>query len=191
MTPSMIVIAGPPGSGKSSIFPVSKFNVPFFNADDRAAALNGGSYHGLTTLIRQQVNKEFEAFIWNQINSKASFALETTLRSKVTFDQAAAARAAGFTVEMRYLALGNFGQHLQRVKARAFAGGHSASEATLRRIFDLSMANLKQAIQQMDLLEVYDNSAPGGPPVRVLESHNGEITFVADDAPPWLLAALD
>ena len=33
----MIVIAGPPGSGKSSIFPVSKFEVPFFNADDRAA----------------------------------------------------------------------------------------------------------------------------------------------------------
>ena len=97
----MIVIAGPPGSGKSSIFPVSKFSVPYFNADDRAAALNGGSYHGLTTTIRQQVNKEFEAFIWNQINCKTSFALETTLRSPVTFDQAAAARAAGFTVEMR------------------------------------------------------------------------------------------
>ena len=142
-------------------------------------------------MIRQQVNKEFEAFIWNQINSKASFALETTLRSNVTFDQAAAARAAGFTVEMRYLALGNFGQHLQRVKARAFAGGHSASETTLRLIFDSSMANLRQAIDQMDLLEVYDNSAPGGPPVLVLESRQGEIIFIAEAAPQWLLAALD
>lgn len=136
------------------------------------------------------MNKEFEAFIWNQINSKMSFAIETTLRSRVTFDQAVAAKAVGFTVEMRYLALGNFHQHLERVMSRSDAGGHSASETTLRRIFDSSMANLRQAIQQMDLLEVYDNSAPGGPPDRVLESRNGEVLFVADDAPPWLLAAL-
>lgn len=54
MPPLMIVIAGPPGSGKSSVFPVSKFDVPFFNADDRAASLNVGSYHGITTTIRQQ-----------------------------------------------------------------------------------------------------------------------------------------
>ena len=191
MSPPMIVIAGPPGSGKSSVFPVSKFDVPFFNADDRAAVLNDGSYHGITSIIRRQVNKEFEAFIWNQINSKISFAIETTLRSRVTFDQAAAAKSAGFTIEMRYLALGDFSQHLERVMSRSDAGGHSASETTLRRIFDSSMANLKQAIQQMDLLEVYDNSAPGGPPMRVLESRQGEIMFIAEAAPQWLLAALD
>ena len=191
MPPRMIVIAGPPGSGKSSIFPVSKFSVPYFNADDRAAALNGGSYHGLNTTIRQQVNKEFEAFIWNQIENRMSFAIETTLRSRVTFDQAAAAKSAGFTVEMRYLALSQFSQHLERVMSRADAGGHSASETTLRRIFDSSIANLRQAIDQMDLLEVYDNSAPGGPPVIVLESRQGEIIFTAEAAPHWLLAALD
>jgi len=43
MNPKMIVIAGPPGSGKSTAFSVSSFGVAFFNADDRAAELNGGS----------------------------------------------------------------------------------------------------------------------------------------------------
>jgi len=43
MIPKMTVIAGPPGSGKSSIFPVSGFGVAYFNADDWAAKHNGGS----------------------------------------------------------------------------------------------------------------------------------------------------
>jgi hypothetical protein len=40
----MVVVAGPPGGGKSSLFPVSTFGISHFNADDRAAELNGGSY---------------------------------------------------------------------------------------------------------------------------------------------------
>jgi predicted ABC-type ATPase len=34
MRPRMYIVAGPPGSGKSSAFPVSGFGVDFFNADD-------------------------------------------------------------------------------------------------------------------------------------------------------------
>jgi hypothetical protein len=58
----MIVVAGPPGGGKSSLFPVSSFGISHFNADDRAAELNGGSYVGITKEIRAAVNREFEAF---------------------------------------------------------------------------------------------------------------------------------
>jgi len=53
MSPRMIVVAGPPGSGKSSLFPVSGFGVPYFNADDRAAELNGGSYVGISRQVRK------------------------------------------------------------------------------------------------------------------------------------------
>jgi hypothetical protein len=48
--PAMIVIASPPGSGKSTAFPVFSLGdlrgeaCECFNADDRAAELNGGSY---------------------------------------------------------------------------------------------------------------------------------------------------
>jgi len=121
MLPRMIVVAGPPGSGKSSAFPVSAFGVAFFNADDRAAELNGGSYHGISGKIRQTVNREFETFIHTQIDSGHSFAIETTLRSTVTFEQARRARAAGFVIEMRYLALRDFALHLERIKVHADA----------------------------------------------------------------------
>ncbi len=37
MRPVMVVIAGPPGSGKSTAFPVRESGVDYFNADDVAA----------------------------------------------------------------------------------------------------------------------------------------------------------
>lgn len=191
MSPKMIVVAGPPGSGKSSIFPVSGFGVAYFNADDRAAELNGGSYLGIPKHIRAVVNREFEAFILGCIEQRTSFAVETTLRSAVTFEQAALAKAAGFTVEMRYLALHNFAMHVERVKARADAGGHSASETTLRRIHTASLANLGRAIAEMDDIWVYDNSPVGGPPKLILERDKGVIRFLSEEAPDWLTTALD
>lgn len=101
----MIIAAGPPGSGKSSAFPVQEEGVDFFNADDGAAKLNGGSYQNIPEHIRSQVNKEFEAFVLDRIGRGESFALETTLRSDVTFRQARLARAAGFETTMTYIAL--------------------------------------------------------------------------------------
>src|ERR1700723_3080763 len=105
MKPRMIVVAGPPGSGKSTAFPVDSFGATFFNADDRAAALNRGSYVAISRQIRQQVNREYERFVIDCVRRLESFAIETTLRSDVTFEQARLAKAAGFEIEMRYLAL--------------------------------------------------------------------------------------
>lgn len=189
--PRMVIIAGPPGSGKSSIFPVARFRLAWFNADDRAAELNGGSYAAIPRQVRSIVNREFESFVRQSIDQRISFALETALRSTITFEQAALAKAAGFVTEMRYQALRDFSLHINRVKARADAGGHSASETALRDIYRSSLANLPRALDEMDALHIYDNSAPGGPPALLLESVAGNIVFAASDPPTWLRDALD
>jgi len=191
MPPRMVVIDGPPGSGKSSAFPVAQSGLRFFNADDRAAALNGGSYIGIPLETRRIVNREFEAFVLGSIRDRTGFALETTLRSKIAFEQARIAKAAGFQTEMRYLALRDFAMHIERIKARADSGGHSASESTLLPTYKSSLANLSEAIREMDKLWAYDNSDPGGPPRLLLESDRGDVQFVADNPPSWLTAALD
>lgn len=191
MPPRMIVVAGPPGSGKSSLYPLSSFGCAYFNADDRAAELNRGSYIAIPAGVRQVVNREFEAFVVGSIERRVTFAIETTLRSDVTFEQARLAKQAGFQVEMRYLALRDFETHLERVKARADAGGHSGSETTLRRIYDASLRNLRRAIQELDLVWVYDNTELDASHPLVLETRNGEIQFLADDPPSWLNKALD
>jgi predicted ABC-type ATPase len=182
----MFIVAGPPGAGKSKAFPVAGFGVDFFNADDRAAALNGGSYLNIPRRIRDEINILFESFVLDHIERRASCAFETTLRSAITFDQAAIARRAGFMIEMRYVALRDFPMHLERVKMRAEAGGHSAPESILRTIYESSVGNLPRAIQEMDLLHVYDNSGWGVTPKVLLQAEQGEVVYLADQIPDWL-----
>jgi hypothetical protein len=67
----------PPVSGKSTVFPVSGFGVEFFNADDLAAQLNGGSYRGIPQSIRARVNGLFESFVYDCIARRASFSRST------------------------------------------------------------------------------------------------------------------
>lgn len=189
MRPRMFVVAGPPGSGKSTAFPVSGFGAAFFNADDRAAVLNGGSYTGISRQIRQQVNREYADFVIDCVNRHDSFAIETTLRSQVTFEQARFAKSAGFRIEMRYLALEGFSMHLERVKARADSGGHSAPESVLRRIHDASLGNLPRAVEVVDQVWIYDNSRFGGPPQLVMETEVGRIVFLQNPPPAWLSQA--
>jgi predicted ABC-type ATPase len=73
----MTVVAGPPGSGKSSRFPLSSFHIDWFNADDRAAELNLGSFHKIPAEIRAKVNLEFQQWILDHIRDRQSFAIET------------------------------------------------------------------------------------------------------------------
>ena len=80
--------------------------------------------------------------------------------------------------------------HLERVKARADTGGHSASEATLRRIYEASLMNLRRAVQELDVVWVYDNTDINSSHPLVFEAHSGEIHFLVDNPPDWLRAAL-
>jgi predicted ABC-type ATPase len=138
----MFIVAGPPGSGKSDAFRLREFGVDFFNADDRAAELNGNSYHRIPLEIRSQVNREFEAFIEDHIDRRISFAFETTLRTSVTFAQARHAHANGFIVSMSYVALNTVELNLDRIELRSKLGFHSAPAEVLRDIHARSLENL-------------------------------------------------
>ncbi len=190
----MFIIAGPPGAGKSSAFPLNAFVDRFFNADDRAAELNSGSYLEIPLEIRRIVNREFESFVHGCIARRESFAVETTLRSRITFEQAKRATSSGFRVLMTYVALDSFEHHLMRVLQRARLGGHSASESTLRRIYQSSLTNLKTTLHPqesgIEMVRIYDNSVFRKEPRLVLESVRGRVVRLSPQFPEWTKAAL-
>ncbi len=194
MQPELYIVAGPPGSGKSDAFRVSDYNVDFFNADDRAAALNGGSYHDIPLEIRKRTNQEFERFIEVHIDGRKSFAFETTLRTAITFEQAARAHNAGFWVSMTYVALEDVQVNLARIKTRAKLGFHSAPVAVLRDIHARSLENLKRAVAEcgvcIDRLTVYDNSAFQQAPTLIAEIELGRLIYLASPLPLWATDAL-
>jgi predicted ABC-type ATPase len=141
--PRLFIVAGAPGSGKSRSFPVSEFGVEYFNADDRAAQLNGGSYHDIPLTIRALVNREFESLIASHIANQTSLALETTLRSPIVFDQIRSARQSGFEIMMRYIGIADPAINLKRIKVRFKRGFHAAPVDVLMAIHAQSHENLK------------------------------------------------
>ncbi len=192
--PEMLIVAGPPGAGKSSVFPLRKLVDNSFNADDRAAALNGGSYRAIPLTIRQQVNREFERFVADNIGFPRSFALETTLRSNITFEQAKHAKSVGFQVSMIYVALDGFALHLERVRMRTFAGGHAASGSALRKIYESSLKNLPIALNPaesgIDEVRIFDNTLFLEDPRLVLSADGGQVVGISNTFPLWLRTAL-
>lgn len=165
-----------------------------FNADDRAAELNSGSYKNIPIAVRAAGNSEFEEFVRRNIRDGASFAVETTLRSAITFGQAKLASENGFRVSMFYVALDTVERHIERVMRRAVRGGHSASESTLRRIHASSLHNLPVALipdkSRIEIVQIYDNSRSEKRPRLVLEVRQGRIIRLADNFPEWVQRAL-
>jgi predicted ABC-type ATPase len=177
----------PPGAGKSRVLTVSSFGVDSFNADDRAALLNTGSYLAIPAAVNREVNSQW-AFVPDHIQRRVSCAFETTLRSEITFSQAALARQAAFHTEMGFVALHDFALHLERVKIPADAGGHSAPESVLRAIYEASTGNPPRAIREVNFVHVYDNSRWGLTPTVLLQAEDGEVVHLADDRPTLALS---
>src|SRR5260370_13632835 len=74
--PRMIVVGGPPGSGKTRYFPVTAFGVNAFNIDDRCAQILG-SYRAIPRDVRRAVAKECERFVLDHIERRESVSLAT------------------------------------------------------------------------------------------------------------------
>jgi len=112
------------------------------------------------------VNIEFQRWILDHIAARRSFALETTLRSPITFEQSRLAHEHGFWTSMDYVAAGSAEESIRRIIERSYRGGHSASERLVRGIYEKSIANLFTALDfaesGIELVRVYDNSEVGG-----------------------------
>ena len=192
--PIMYVVAGPSGSGKTSAFPGDSFGCDYFNADDYAAQLNGGSYVGIPKSIRAIVGPMCEKFIQDHIAAGKDFATETTLRSTIVFDQMKQAHEAGFNVEFNYVCVDSISKSIGRVANRADLGGHSGSEDTVRKIRSSSLGNLPRVFDELgktiDLFELNDNSVFGVPPRLIASFLGREITFLASELPAWMDEAL-
>ena len=184
----MLVVAGPPGSGKTTYFPVSSFGVDSFNIDDRCAQVLG-SYRAISREVRRAVAGECERFVREHIASSRSFAVETTLRTNAAIEQAELARDSGFLAALSFVATDAIEENVRRVMQRAQSGGHAASERDIRAIHDASVAHLGKALATFHHARVYDSTAPWAPPRLVATASGGAITMLGA-TPDWLRRAL-
>ena len=186
----MIVVAGPPGSGKSTAFPVAASGTDHLNIDDLAAALNDGSHRNIPPEIRAEANLRCENFIKKHIENRKSFTVETTLRTEITFEQARAAHENTFEVHVTYVATDDVAINIERVAMRADGGGHSASVNRIRETYKASLRNLPRAMRELDQVIAFDNTRHAQDPVPVMVAERGRITYLAEGKPSWLVESL-
>jgi predicted ABC-type ATPase len=136
------------------------------------------------------VNLEFQQWILNHIRARQSFAIETTLRSPITFEHARLAREHGFWTAMEYVMAGSVEECVRRITERSYRGGYSASERLVREIHEKSTKNLLTALDfaesGIEIVRIYDNSEVGGDVKQVLSFRRGRPRSIAVEVPSWL-----
>jgi predicted ABC-type ATPase len=194
--PCIYVVAGTNGAGKSTVIgaAIVESGAEYFNPDDIARRLRAADQ----SLGQQEANTE----AWNQgrqhlehaIESRLTYAFETTLGGKTITALLARALAAGIDVKMWYVALATADLHIARVQARVSKGGHDIPRETIRARYDRSRQNLVRLLPVLTELRVFDNSAEGDPlagqtpvPHLVLHTACGKILAMCQPSavPEW------
>ncbi|MBI5478204.1 MAG: AAA family ATPase [Deltaproteobacteria bacterium] len=159
--PTIWVLAGPNGGGKSSLMGelLRECGGDYLNPDELTRQLmerNPG-------LARERAN----ALAWadglrrleEAISRRQSFAFETTLGGRTISRCLHRAADLGLAIRMWYVALDSADRHVARVHARARRGGHAVAEQRIRERYLQSRANLARLIPKLTSLRVFDNSA--------------------------------
>lgn len=91
----------------------------------------------------------------------------------------AAAREAGFAVNILYFSARNPDICIERIGRRVAEGGHDVTPELVRRRFRRSLANLPSYLAEADLWRVYE--ASGTTPRLALEGHGPRLVFRDDE----------
>lgn len=177
----LIVYAGANGAGKSSLRAGGADAVDVeIDPDSIARQINPANPRA----VDFAAGKEALCLFDSTLAEGRSLSLETTLTGRSVLGRMQAAKDAGYEVILRYVALGNPDQNIERVSARAASGGHWIEPDTIRRRVAGSLENLPAAMAIADRSVLLDNS--GATHRQVLDVEKGQILFKAFDTPKWL-----
>jgi predicted ABC-type ATPase len=192
--PTITVLAGTNGAGKSSIggAQLAATCAVFYNPDVETREL--------MTANPSMTLDEANAAAWgigkerleSAIESRTSFNFETTLGGATIARLLMTAHVKGLRVRVWYCGLRDAELHVARVRARVLRGGHHIAEKTIRERFDASRNNLCSILPSIDELMLYDNSDDADPhagraprPAQLLHYRDGRILHLASTIPAW------
>ncbi|HEY0025848.1 MAG TPA: zeta toxin family protein [Longimicrobium sp.] len=198
--PSIYVIAGVNGAGKSSIVGAHfvATGTPYYNPDVAAREYR----HARPGTGVEEANiaawNEGKRLLERAIDEGRDFVLETTLGGNTITALLERAAAEGFAVRIAFVGLDDVGLHLERVRMRVRRGGHDIPVHKIRERYDQAPRNLIRLLPHVTELRVFDNSAAGDPaegvepkPVEILYMAHGSIirALSRDAVPGWAWAS--
>ena len=143
MSPSIIILAGPHGAGKTtfarSFLPQEANCLRFINADLIAAGLSPFALEAAALKAGRLMLREID----DCVKQKESFAFETKLSGLGYLSRIRQWRLMGYEVSLYFLALPSAETAIMRVAARVKQGGHNIPESVIRRRFIAGLRNFE------------------------------------------------
>jgi predicted ABC-type ATPase len=196
MRPSIYVIAGVNGAGKSSVAGETfrQSGADYYNPDEAARRLLAANPGLKQTEANSAAWHEGVRLLKRAIDERLDFAFETTLGASTIPRLLKEAATAGIEIYVWYVGLESPELQIARVKARVARGGHDISEKDIRRRYEHSRLNLIELLPFLRALRIFDNSAEADPavgqtpkPMPVLSTERGRILEPKDlrQTPEW------
>lgn len=193
MRPVLLVIAGPNGSGKTTVTVRLRaerwsHGVEYLNPDD-VARDRFGDWNSPTASL--------EAARWTTERRDAllakgeGLAFETVFSSTEKVDFLARSKARGYFVRVFFIGTSDPRINAARVAGRVMEGGHTVPIEKIVSRYGKSIANLSAAIELADRVYIYDNSVDGIEARLCARTQEGSLRKVYGPLPEWVADAVD
>lgn len=193
LKPRLIVVAGPNGTGKTSITEQllrhewmggCEYVNPDYIARDQFGDWNAPDAVKQAA-IRAQALRE------NAIQQRQSLAFETVLSmpDKIAFMQHA--KQVGFFIRLFFVGTDHPAINAKRVALRVMEGGHDVPITKIISRYTRSLANCVMAARIADRAYIYDNSVDDAPPRLLFRTSDGKLTKQYGNINPWALEILE
>lgn len=186
--PELIIIAGPNGSGKTSI--TQKFlhhewaeGTMYINPDQVAKDMFGDWNNEEAVLKSANYCSELRETC---LAEKKSFVFETVFSAQDKIDFVLRAKEAGFFIRIFFISTSNPAINASRIAKRVMEGGHDVPITKIISRYNKSIQNCKTVSSIIDRLYVYDNSIDDADARPLFRLTNGEIAKkYTTDIPEW------
>ncbi|MDE7375205.1 MAG: zeta toxin family protein [Odoribacter sp.] len=186
--PELIVIAGPNGSGKTSV--TQKFlhhewadGTVYINPDEVAKERFGDWNSPEAVFSAANYCKE-----WRErcLKEKVSFVFETVFSATDKIDFLLRAKEAGFFIRLFFIATSNPAINAARITQRVIKGGHDVPITKIVSRYYKSIVNCETIALMVDRLYVYDNSVENEDARLLFRLTNGALAkMYVTDVPEW------
>lgn len=186
--PEMIVIAGPNGSGKTSV--TQKFlhhewaeGTLYINPDEVARDIFGdwNSTEAVMKAARYCADLREDC-----LRNQKSFVFETVMSAEDKVDFIIRAKQAGFFIRLFFISTAHPSINAARIANRVMKGGHDVPISKIISRYYKSIANCKTVAPVVDRLYLYDNSLDGQDAKLLFRLVNGKVKKIyATTIPEW------
>lgn len=188
MSPVLLVIAGPNGSGKTTVTVRLREEhwsegVEYLNPDE-VARDRFGDWNSPQAVL--DAARWTEARREQLLTARAGIAFETVLSTTSKVDFVRRAKEAGYSVRRFFVGTTSPTINAARVAGRVMSGGHTVPIEKIIRRYIGSMANLSAMIRLSDRVYVYDNSVEDTEARLCARTQDGQLRKVYGQLPEWV-----